>query len=249
MNVTCLDERGLRRPYGTPAIVVGSATPPLKRWANNRCAYGAVASAIYKIVWKMKGMVMNMRSIMALLMICMLFTAGITSAQAKAKKTAVEPTAFYEDCIDGDKGRPCLFDHPVPIPDNVLDALRATKEAKESHDRLKDYDRDDFAQLFKAVVIHLGDPKEIDYVLLSEFPMGGADAPWFWIVRYDQTHPKVIFFTFAGGFRLLKTKNNGYPDIRSSAWTASDSYTNVYHYSGQRYILVHKYHKENKPEP
>jgi len=27
-------------------------------------------------------------------------------------------------------------------------------------DNLKDYDRDDFARLFKAVVIHLGDPNE-----------------------------------------------------------------------------------------
>jgi hypothetical protein len=192
---------------------------------------------------------MNMKLRMDILMICVLVAAGIATAQSKGKKPAAEPTAFYEDCIDDDKDRPCLFDHPVPVPDIVLDALRNSEEAKSMKDQLKDYDREDFARLFNAVVIHLGGPKEIDYVVMGEFPMGGADAPWFWIVRFDQTHPKVIFFTFAGGFRLLKTRNNGYPDIRSSAWTASDSYTNIYHYSGQRYILVHKYHKENKPEP
>jgi hypothetical protein len=214
---------------------------------SKHCAYGAGASALRKVAWKIRGSVMNMRQREPVMMICALFAAGIVTAQSKIKKSATEPTAFYEDCIDGDKDRPCLFDHPVPIPENVLGALRATKEAKEMQNELKGYNRDDFAHLFKAIVIHLGGPNEIDYVVMGEFPMGGADAPWFWIVRYDQTHPRVIFYTFAGGFRLLKTRNNEYPDIRSSAWTASDSYTNIYHYNGQRYILVHEYHKENIP--
>jgi hypothetical protein len=183
---------------------------------------------------------------MACLMVCLLVGAGIASAQAKGKKPATEPTAFYEDCIDNDNGRPCLFDHPVPLPDSVVDALRATKEAKESQNKLKDYDREDFAQLFKAIKIHLSGPQELDYVVMGEFPMGGADAPWFWIVRFDQTQSKVIFFTFANGFELLKTRNNGYPDIRSNSWAGSVQYTNIYQYNGQRYILVHKYQKEMK---
>lgn len=192
---------------------------------------------------------MNMKFRMAFLMICILVATGIAAAQSKGKKPAAEPTAFYEDCIDNDKDRPCLFDHPVHIPNKVLDALRATKEAREMRNELKDYDRDDFADLFKAVVIHLRGPNEIDYVLLSKFPMGGADAPWFWIVRHDQSHPKVIFFTFANGFEILKARNNGYPNIRSRAWTGCCIFTDIYQYNGQRYILAHKYEKENKLQP
>ena len=197
----------------------------------------------------MSGSTMSKKIKVVFWMICIVFAAGFAIAQPKDKKSAAEPTAFYEDCISGDRDRPCLFDHPVPLPGKVLEILRATKEAKESQDKLTDYDRDDFAKLFKAIRIHLGDPKELDYVVLGQFPMGGADAPWFWIVRYDQSHPKVIFFTFANGFEILKTKNNGYPDIRSSAYTASFGYTNIYHYNGQRYVLIHEYHKEIKPKP
>jgi hypothetical protein len=129
----------------------------------------------------------------------------------------------------------------------VLDALRATAEAEEMKDELKDLDREEFARLFKAVVIHLGGPKEIDYVVLGESPMGGADATWFWIVRYDQSHPKVIFFTFANGFEILSTRTNGYPNIHSAAFAGGVKYTNIYHYDGQRYILAHKYQKEIDP--
>jgi hypothetical protein len=178
-------------------------------------------------------------------MICTLFAAGIATAQSKGKKSAAQPTAFYEDCDDEDG--PCPFDNPVSLPENVLDAIRATTEAKSMRDQLDELNREQFTRLFRAVAIHLGGPKELDYVVLSEYPMGGADGPWFWIVRSDQIRPKVIFFTFANGFDVLKTRNNGYPNIRSLASTAAVTYTNLYHYNGQRYILVHKYQKETTP--
>jgi hypothetical protein len=181
---------------------------------------------------------------MARAMICVCIAAGIATAQSKAKKPAAEPKAFYEDCGDD---TPCLFDNPEPLPDNVLDAIRATKEAKSMHDKLKKLNRDEFAQLFKATKIHLRGPEEIDYVVLSEFPMGGADAPWFWIVRYDRNHPKVIFFTFANGFEIMKSEDNGYPIIRSLAFAGGVTYTNIYQYNGEQCILVRKYQKETTP--
>jgi hypothetical protein len=183
---------------------------------------------------------------MACVLICALFVAGIATAQSKVKNPAAEPKTFYEDCGDD---RPCLFDNPAAIPNDVLDALWTSKEVQSEQDESKNLNRETFAQYFKAIVIHLSDPKETDYVLLSESPLGGADAPWFWIVRFDHAHPKVIFFTFANGFEILKTRNNGYPDIRSYAFTANTSYTEIYHYDGQKYVLVHRYHKENTPGP
>jgi hypothetical protein len=180
-------------------------------------------------------------------MIWTTFGAGIAIAHTKDKKPPAEPRAFYEDCDDKDKDRPCLFGHSEPLPENVLGALRATEEAKDMRDKLKDYDRDDFAHLFKAVKIHLIPPNELDYIVMGEFPMGGVDAPWFWIVRFDQTHPKVIFFTFANGFEILHGGHNGYPDIRNLAYAGGVTYTEIYQYNGQRYVLVHRYHKETSP--
>jgi hypothetical protein len=129
----------------------------------------------------------------------------------------------------------------------VLDALRTSRDARSVQDDLKELNREQFARLFRAVKVHLCGPQELDYVVLSEFPMGGADAPWFWIVRFNRTKPKVIFFTFANEFQILKTANNGYPDIRSLAFAGGVTYTNIYHYDGERYRLVHKYQKETPP--
>jgi hypothetical protein len=183
----------------------------------------------------------------ALIVICVLVAAGIVSAQSKYKKSGPEPRSFYEECDDDDKDRPCLFDHPVPLPDNILDALRATEEARFLPGDLKNYDRDGFAHLFKAIVIHLGNPNELDYVVVGFPPMSGADNTWFWIVRSNPTNAKVIFFTNSNGFELLKTRNNGYPIIRSKWYSPAYCKTWIYQYDGRRYILAHQYEKENKP--
>jgi hypothetical protein len=175
--------------------------------------------------------------------ICALFASGIASSQSKVRKSAPEPTAFYEDCGDG---RSCVFDNPLPLPDSVLDALRETKEARSMQDELKGLNGEQFSHLFRAVKAHLVGPKETDYVVMGGFPMGGADAPWFWIVRFDQDHPRVIFFTFANGFELLSMRNNGYPNIRSRAFAGGTEYTNVYHYDGEQYLLVRRYQREAK---
>jgi hypothetical protein len=173
---------------------------------------------------------------MAILMICALCTAGITSAQSKANKTAAEPTGFSEE---GDQ-----FNNTVPIPDNVMDALHNSEEAKSMKDVLENMGRDKFAQLFKAIVVHLRGPKETDYILLSEYPLNSADASWFWIVRFDPVHPKVIFCASANSFEILKTRNNGYPNIRSYTSIGGIEYIYIFHYDGREYILTHKYQKE-----
>jgi len=79
--------------------------------------------------------------------------------------------------------------------------------------------------------------------------MGGADAPWFWIVRSNPAPAKVIFFTNSNGFRLQGPKINGYPEIWSEWCSAALCITRIYQYNGQRYILAHEYHEENEPEP
>jgi hypothetical protein len=184
---------------------------------------------------------------MVCIMVCALFAAGMASAQSKVKKPAAEPTVFSDNEADYEDGPPDPFKQPVPLPNNVLDALRATAEAKEMQDELKNLDREEFARLFTAVRVHLGDPKDLDYVVRGEIPMSGADNTWYWIVRPNPTSAKVIFFTNSNGFALLKTRNNGYLNIRSGWCSAAFCITRIYHYNGQRYILAHEYHMENKP--
>lgn len=101
--------------------------------------------------------------------ICALFASGIASSQSKVRKSAPEPTAFYEDCGDG---RSCVFDNPLPLPDSVLDALRETKEARSMQDELEGLNGEQFSHLFRTVKAHLVGPKETDYVVMGGFPMG-----------------------------------------------------------------------------
>lgn len=169
-------------------------------------------------------------------LICAVLCVQIATAQSSVRKGPEEPTSFSEDGSE--------FSRSVTIPERILNVVRRSEEAKSVENSTKELNRNEFAQLFKAVVIHLRDLQETDYVLVSESPMGGADAPWFWIVRSDPVRPKLIFFAFANTLELLKTNNRGYPDIRSHAFAGGTEYIEDYRYDGQKYVLMHKHQRE-----
>ena len=186
---------------------------------------------------------MNMKFRMAFLMICVLVTAGIATAQSASSKPATEPSTFYPD--DGNRG----FDGAVPQSDAILDALLKTPEAKENWDRLQKLNREELRKLFLVVRVHLNNADETDDVVLGKDPMSGADCDWFWIVRDKSDQIQVLLFENAYGVYLLKSRTKGYRDIRSVGFAGGTTYTSIFHYDGQRYIPVHKFQKETAPQP
>jgi hypothetical protein len=241
MSVMCLGERHLRRPYGTSEVLLVAVYPTLKRGANNPCAYGAVASALRKIGWKMRGVAINMKLKIACLVICILSAAGLAIPQSSSSKPQTEPSIFYPD--DGNRG----FDGAHPPSKSVLDALLKTPEAKENWNRLQKLTREELQQLFIVIRVHLKDSDETDEVVLGKDPMSGADCDWFWIVRDKGDQAQVLLFENTYGVYLLKSRTNGYRDIRSVGVAGGMTYTNIFHYDGQRYIPVHKFQKETTP--
>jgi hypothetical protein len=189
----------------------------------------------------MIGTGMNMKRKLACVLICAIFVAQIASTQSKVKKPSAEPSDFYPD--DRNRG----FDDAGAPSDAVLDSLLKTPEAKLNWDRLQKLNREELRKLFLVVRVHLKDAGETDEVVLEKDPMSGADCDWFWFVRDLGGHAQVLLFENAYGVYLLESRTNGYRDIRSVAFAGGTTYTNIFHYNGQRYIPVHKYQKEIRP--
>jgi hypothetical protein len=185
----------------------------------------------------------NMNKIprIACVIICALIAAGITTAQPSGTKPAKERTIFYEDEES--------FPDSLPLPEKVLNALKATKEAGYARDVSRERPHEDLNQFFKAVQVHLSNSEDVDYIVLGQFPLTGADCAWFWLVRSARTRPKVVLFSNTNSIELLGSRTNGYRDIRSVWQSPNERITRVYHYNGEYYTLVHKYDKLLGLEP
>lgn len=164
---------------------------------------------------------------LAFVMIFALLAQGIAKAQSPATKRIGEQTSFHED----DKS----FDNAMRLPDNVLNALKATKEAREILGDKPDLNSDQLAELFSAVEVHLSVPNEADYIVKGNFPLVGADNSWFWIVRSTPILPKVILFANGNSITLMKRRTNGYRNIRSDWSSAAESITEVFRFNGSSY--------------
>jgi len=184
---------------------------------------------------------MNRRMASVSLTLCTVILVGATSAQKTRNKSAPQPTEFYADAD------PDPFADSVPLPANVVDALRVTEEAKLNQDRISSLDREGFVRLFKAVEIHPAGPKELDYLVLGLFPMTSADGDWFWLVRAHSMHPQVLLFASGNGIELSRHRTNGYRNIRS-VWSSAAGYTitRVYKFDGKKYRLWKEFQKTIK---
>ncbi len=180
---------------------------------------------------------MSNKLCVACLMICVFYSTGILTAQSLEAKQASERTIFNEDEES--------FPNSAPMPKSVLNALLATREGGDTNRIiLQNFPDKDPNQFFSADKVHLSSHEDVDYIVLGSFPLTGADCAWFWVVRSDKTHPKIILFANANSIELLKSRTNGFRNIRTVWSSASgDTVTHVYHYDGARYKLAHKFER------
>jgi hypothetical protein len=171
---------------------------------------------------------------MAFALILSYVVAGIATAQPSTATPATERAIF---------GDAESFKNSVHLSDKVLDVLLATNEAEYARQLSLEKPDEDRNKYFSAVEVHLSGTYEVDYVVEGNLPLAGADNAWFWVVRSARTHPKVVLFASGGFLELLKSRTNGYRNIRSVWQSPNERITRVYHFNGERYILVHKYDK------
>lgn len=134
------------------------------------------------------------------------------------------------------------FEHPAHLPEDVLTALTATKEAAYVRDELKENPHLEVSQFFQAEEVHLSDPAESDYVVVGQFPLTGADCELFWIVRSIKPRPRVIHFSVGTTLKIVCRKNNEeLPNIRMDWWAGSGhGWADEYRFNGSRYVSFRK---------
>jgi hypothetical protein len=170
---------------------------------------------------------------------CLVCSASVVEAQTHKRTTNREPTFFSPDYQENDP-----FAHARPPADDILAALLKTPEARENEGALAGLDREELRKLFSVVEVHLAGSEEADEVVLGHVPLSGADNDWFWIVRRQDGHTRVILFANGLSIELLNSRTLGYKNIRTLWGAASGlTITCLYHYEGKRYRLVHKYSK------
>jgi len=125
--------------------------------------------------------------------------------------------------------------HPVPVSPEVLKVLLRTPAAKQGLE-FASVKQGDPAKMFRAAEIHLTNSTEPDLIVLGQDWMTGADNDWFWLIRSPNKNPHVVLFVGGNSVELKHSVTNGYHDIISHFYTASEANESIYRFNGKRYV-------------
>ena len=115
------------------------------------------------------------------------------------------------------------LDHPTPIPDAAVKALREAL----SQDELPDH--------LRASEIHLDGPSEIDLVVPV---LAGGHAAVFYLLKPTSNGYQLIFDSGGDSMSVLPTRSNGYRDLQVVGITmaGAEITTVVYRFDGHKYV-------------
>ena len=125
-------------------------------------------------------------------------------------------------------------ERPAPLPEEIVKLLRAddrvTKCVQTAHANEAP------ASWFMASEIHLHDKDQIDFVVLpTDGCLFGATTDPYWVFGKTARGYDLILRADEVGIEVLKSKTNGYFDIRGISSTAVEVFTVKYKYDGQKY--------------
>ncbi len=141
------------------------------------------------------------------------------------------------------------IEHPVAIPADVLDALRADKLPKErclsqvgSGDRIP-------ASWFTASEIHLHDAALADLIVQpseADPCMGGADNTSYWVFRKRPEGHQLVLTGRSFGLNIMKTRTNGYRDVRMMVFSPRlGEVGTIFKFNGKKYRPSRNYRIRN----
>jgi hypothetical protein len=89
---------------------------------------------------------------------------------------------------------------------------------------------------FMASEIHLHDKDQVDYVVLpADGCLFGTDTDPFWVFGKTAKGYDLILKTDEVGLEILKSRTNGYSDIRGISSGQVEVYTVKFKFDGQKY--------------
>jgi hypothetical protein len=170
----------------------------------------------------------RLRRISLFVLVCLV---AVAVAHGRAPRAAARQTLFSDGAIQ----------HPVDLSSEVLKALLADEQVNGQFAAMKNSEKTNPSQFFRAAEVHWGQRAEVDLVVVGVAPMAGADNTWFWIVRSARKNPRVVLFGGGSTLEVLKTKTNRYRDV-SSTWSSGteENVTTIYHFNGSNYRVWKK---------
>jgi hypothetical protein len=125
--------------------------------------------------------------------------------------------------------------HSVSLPKHALEALAsdpyvsgALKNANLPPEQLS-------TTWFKASAIHLAGPNEVDFIVMGECPMCGANVSPFWVLRPKDDVFQVVLFTGALGFTVKHRRSSGYREIETASVSMQHANISIWRFDGHRY--------------
>ena len=170
-----------------------------------------------------------------------IWIASITctlSAQTGQVDSGHEQTPFTEN----DE----RFQQSFCVPPDVVKLLLRTKEVKSALQFVNDRARENGANLFRGVTVHLSASDEDDLLVVGNAPITGADNGWFWLVRSIHGHSQIVLFAGANSLELLGSRTHGLRDVRSRWSSPAETRTSVYRFDGERFALSKEQWTENR---
>jgi hypothetical protein len=188
---------------------------------------------------------MKRRLISVLVVCCVPMVACVSSAPtASPSLSSVQSPEFHEAqkktgaAVSHEQaqfGAEDKIERPVPLPKDVLEILRRDERVSA---RLAEEDppNDAFGAWFVASEIALNDDDLPDLLVQGVEPhiLGANLVPW-WVFHKTPKGHALALTVNTLGLEVLKTKTNGYRDIRTNKATAKEVLTNTYRFDGSTY--------------
>jgi len=130
-------------------------------------------------------------------------------------------------------------EHPVPLPQAVLEKLRAETRDRICPNSKAAKDSDDSWFAASEVTLRRGELPAL-VVKAENACLRGANIGPFWVFRRSKTGYEIVLSESALGLEVLNTRTNGYRDIRLSAATARDVLIGVYRFRNGKYTVAIK---------
>jgi hypothetical protein len=137
---------------------------------------------------------------------------------------------------------PCL-DKAAPPSPAIVAAILVTDAARQELEDADPSERARIPKLLKGLAVHLASERQTDMIVRGDFPMSGGDNTWFWIITSADSKP-VATWVQANTVTVLRSRHNGYRDVRTDWFAGSHRDTQVFRYDGHSYKLYREKYKD-----
>jgi hypothetical protein len=125
---------------------------------------------------------------------------------------------------------------PVAIPDDVLAILGKDEFVRDALEDEMPPTGKPPRSWFSASAVHLSSPDKIDFVVVGEGKLLGANVTTFWIFRATPHGHELVLTAPAHDLIVMNTRWRGYREIEMSAETAVKFSSVLFRWNGRKYV-------------